>query len=276
MSQQTRLRPFVRAMAVGAAIFLAGCTYAETDALDDGAPAQPSTSADNAGAAMTASAAAPVAPPAKESLPAPKILDAGQRLQCVPYARRLSGLPIFGNAATWWLSAYGLYRRSNRPTPDAVMVFRASHRNPFGHLAVVNTVVDTRKILVDHANWLNGGRIHRVTPVIDVSPGNDWSAVRVWYTPGKRLGAHVFPVSGFILPEKLPPGELFRTVANANVRKRPSRKARRVARLPKETTVELLERVAERPWFRVAVNGQEIGYVFAPLVEPVRLDRELL
>jgi len=276
MSQQSKLRLTVRALAVGAAIFLTGCTHAETDALNDGAPAQPDAIAIDADAAVVASAAAPIAPPAKDPLPAPKILDAGGHLQCVPYARRLSGLPIFGNAATWWLSAYGLYRRSNRPTPGAVMVFRASHRNPFGHLAVVNTVVDARKILVDHANWLNGGRIHRVTPVIDVSPGNDWSAVRVWYTPGKKLGAHVFPVSGFILPEKLPPGELFRTVVNANVRKRPSRTARRITRLPKETTVELLERVAERPWFRVALNGEEIGYVFAPLVEPVRLDRELL
>jgi hypothetical protein len=111
--------------------------------------------------------------------------------------------------------------------------------------------------------------IHNGTPVVDVSPSNDWSTVRVWYTPGNRLGAHVFPVLGFIYPEKFQPGELFQTIANANVRREPSRKARRIGRLPKRTTVEVLERVAGRPWFRVGRDGQELGYVFAPLVEPL-------
>lgn len=258
-------------MAVGGMALLAACALAEPDTPRN-APPNPSTSQVELAVGDTGvpvRALDMTSPAPEEPLPEPKILPSGGNLQCVPYARRLSGLPIFGNAATWWRSAYGLYRRNSHPDPGAVMVFRSSRRNPFGHLAVVNTVVDDRKILVDHANWLNNGRIHRVTPVVDVSPRNDWSAVRVWYTPGNRLGAHVFPVSGFIHPEKVPPGELFRTVVNANVRRKPSRQARRVARLPKQTTVELVERVPGRPWFKVAQNGREIGYVFAPLVEPL-------
>lgn len=199
---------------------------------------------------------------------APHIVATSRFLQCVPYARQESGLPIRGNAATWWRSAHGIYRRNYVPAPGAVMVFRSSRRNPYGHLAVVRQVLNDRKIVVDHANWLNRGRIHRGTPVVDVSRSNDWSAVRVWYSPGKRLGAHVFPVSGFVHREKIPAGELFRTVANTNVRQKPSRKARRVARLPKLTTVEVLERVAGRQWFRIGRDGRELGYVFAPLIEP--------
>jgi hypothetical protein len=37
---------------------------------------------------------------------------------------------------------------------------------------------------VDHANWASGaarGRVARNQPVMDVSPNNDWSLVRVWY-----------------------------------------------------------------------------------------------
>jgi surface antigen len=199
----------------------------------------------------------------------PGIVAASRFLQCVPYARRESGIPIRGNAATWWRTAGGVFRRSTKPTLGAVMVFRASRRNPYGHLAVVRQTLGSRKVVVDHANWLNQGRIHNGTPVVDVSPSNDWSTVRVWYTPGNRLGAHVFPVLGFIYPEKFQPGELFQTIANANVRREPSRKARRIGRLPKRTTVEVLERVAGRPWFRVGRDGQELGYVFAPLVEPL-------
>ena len=49
-----------------------------------------------------------------------------------------------------------------------------------GHLAVVREVVSPREIRVDHANWLDDGAIYLNDPVADVSPDNDWSAVRVW------------------------------------------------------------------------------------------------
>ena len=69
-----------------------------------------------------------------------------------------------------------------------------------GHLAVVTRIVSDREIVASHANWLNRGRIHVDTPIRDVSPKNDWSAVRVWYTPGKVLGKSVYPAYGFIYP----------------------------------------------------------------------------
>ena len=48
------------------------------------------------------------------------------------------------------------------------------------HVAVVRDVVSPREIRVDHANWLNDGSIYLNDPVVDVSPDNDWSQVRVW------------------------------------------------------------------------------------------------
>ncbi len=42
-----------------------------------------------------------------------------------------------------------------------------------GHIAVVTRINGPRDIIVDHANWLNRGRIHLGTPVRDVSKNND-------------------------------------------------------------------------------------------------------
>ena len=81
-----------------------------------------------------------------------------------------------------------------------MLVLRRTERLEYGHLAVVTRVINSRQVLVDHANWLNRGRIHRSAPVIDVSPANDWSAVRVWYIPGNTLGARTYPAHGFIHP----------------------------------------------------------------------------
>lgn len=130
----------------------------------------------------------------------PRIVTPARRMQCVPYARQQSGIAIRGDAWTWWPKAAGKYRRSSRPVAGAVMVFSKSGRNRYGHLAVVTQVINNREIIARHANWLNRGRIHVDTPIRDVSPNNDWSAVRVWYTPGNVFGKHDYPVSGFILP----------------------------------------------------------------------------
>ena len=40
----------------------------------------------------------------------------------------------------------------------------------------------------------------------DVSKNNDWSVVRVWYTPGQVLGKRSYAVSGFIYS----PGKRFK------------------------------------------------------------------
>jgi hypothetical protein len=78
---------------------------------------------------------------------------------------------------------------------------RTSHLR-YGHVSVVSRVISSREILVDHANWLNRGQIHKNEPVRDVSANNDWSVVRVWYTPGNTLGTRHYPAYGFIHPRQ--------------------------------------------------------------------------
>lgn len=123
-------------------------------------------------------------------------------LQCVPYARQLTGIQIYGDAHTWWGQAEGRYRRGSRPKPGAVMAFRPHGNSRLGHVAAVRKVLDSRTILIDHANWSSPGEIERNVRAVDVSPGNDWSEVRVWYGPSQRLGANHWPLAGFIYNEK--------------------------------------------------------------------------
>jgi hypothetical protein len=54
--------------------------------------------------------------------------------------------------------------------------------------------------VVDHANWGNDGRIYLDAPMKDESPKNDWSMVRVWYTPNNAWGKRIYRTRGFILP----------------------------------------------------------------------------
>ena len=129
----------------------------------------------------------------------PRIVTPQRRLQCVPYARQLSRVEIRGDAWTWWNQAEGRYQRGHRPAVGSVLVLRRKGRSR-GHLAVVTRIVSDREVVASHANWLNRGQIHVDTPIRDVSPKNDWSAVRVWYTPGRVLGKSVYPAYGFIYP----------------------------------------------------------------------------
>jgi surface antigen len=131
------------------------------------------------------------------------MIAAARPLQCVPYARRLSGLDIRGDAWSWWPAAEGRYLRAHSPAVGAVLVLSKTQRLRYGHLAVVTRIIGPREVLVEHANWLNRGMIHRNVPVVDVSPANDWSQVRLWYVPGNHLGGHVYPASGFIHPVTL-------------------------------------------------------------------------
>ena len=128
---------------------------------------------------------------------------AGGDTSCVPYARARSGIDLQGDAWQWWDAAAqsGRYDRSRRPRVGSVLVFMRTQRNRSGHLAVVTRIVGPREIRVDHANWATGrnrGRIARDQPVLDVSPNNDWSLVRVWYPPANGLGQTSFPTFGFI------------------------------------------------------------------------------
>ncbi|MCH7777386.1 MAG: CHAP domain-containing protein [Gemmatimonadetes bacterium] len=143
------------------------------------------------------------------ALPAPRYLSETpartvtprKRMQCVPYVRQISKVSIRGNAWTWWPSAKGQYGRGSKPKVGSVLVLKRTWRNRYGHIAVVTRILSGREIIIDHANWLNRGRLHLGTPVRDVSANNDWSAVRVWYTPGKKYGARSYPAHGFIYPE---------------------------------------------------------------------------
>lgn len=123
-------------------------------------------------------------------------------LQCVPYARDVSGIQIYGDAHTWWGQAQGRYKRGNTPQVGAVMAFKPHRNMTLGHVAAVSRVIDSRTILLRHSNWspINGrrGQIEDNVKAIDVSPGNDWSEVRVWYHPIQGLGKTPWPVHGFI------------------------------------------------------------------------------
>ena len=130
-----------------------------------------------------------------------RIVAPAKPLQCVPYARKVSGISIRGNAWTWWRTAEGRYRTDSRPAVGSVLAFKRTWRLRLGHVAVVTKILNDREIVVDHANWLNGGQIHKGTPVRDVSKANDWSEVRLWYTPGNIWGRRTYSAHGFIHPE---------------------------------------------------------------------------
>ncbi|MCJ2187906.1 CHAP domain-containing protein [Novosphingobium beihaiensis] len=123
-------------------------------------------------------------------------------LQCVPYARQLSGIQIYGDAHTWWKQAKGRYARGHVPRVGAVMAVRPFHNSHLGHVAMVSEIVDSRTILLSHANWSYPGKIERDVTALDVSPENDWSEVRIWYGPSQNLGATHWPVAGFIYNAK--------------------------------------------------------------------------
>ncbi|GAM05257.1 MAG: CHAP domain-containing protein [Pseudomonadota bacterium] len=122
-------------------------------------------------------------------------------LQCVPYAREQSGISIHGDARTWWKQAAGTYARGGEPEVGAVMAMAPSHDMPLGHVAVVSKVVDTRHVLLNHANWSRPGMIERGVLAEDVSDAGDWSEVRIWFAPIGALGSRHNPVYGFIYPE---------------------------------------------------------------------------
>lgn len=125
-------------------------------------------------------------------------------LECVPYARAVSGIQIYGDAWTWWDQAEGRYARGTMPKAGAVMAFVPHGNMRLGHVAAVSRVIDRRTVLLRHANWspIDGrrGQVEDDVRAVDVSPANDWSAVRVWYAPLGDVGTTVWPVSGFIYP----------------------------------------------------------------------------
>jgi hypothetical protein len=124
----------------------------------------------------------------------------------VPFARALTGVEIRGDAHSWWDQAEGRYERGSRPKVGAVMTFIPHGNMRLGHVAAVRRIIDKRTLLISHANWstIGGvrGHIEEDVRVIDVSEENDWSRVRVWYTPNGALGTTEWPLHGFIYPDR--------------------------------------------------------------------------
>ena len=135
----------------------------------------------------------------------------GTGLECVPYARQMSGIQIYGDAWTWWDQASARYAEGARPQVGAVLVFRPHGVMKLGHVAVVSKVVSSRILMVSHANWsrIGGvrGQIERDVTLVDVSQANDWSEVRVWWRDNQGLGTTRYPVYGFIYGNSATSGE---------------------------------------------------------------------
>lgn len=122
--------------------------------------------------------------------------------QCAPYAREITPVSLRGNAWTWWQQAEGKYERGSEPKIGAVMVFKRGGKMPYGHVGVVRRVVSPREVLLEQANWAargteGRGQVSRGDRVIDDSPNNDWSVVRVWHEPSQTFGRNN-AVYGFI------------------------------------------------------------------------------
>ncbi|RIV77960.1 CHAP domain-containing protein [Pelagerythrobacter aerophilus] len=181
--------------------------------------------------------------PGRDELPA--------YLQCVPYARELSGVEIYGDAHTWWSQAAGRYERGDEPRVGAVMAFVPHGSMRLGHVATVSQVIDSRTVLLDHANWspINGrrGQIERDVKAIDVSPANDWSQVRVWYDPIQGLGTTVWPVHGFIYGEeaRFPETRLAGAVPPSRAAPSPLAPARPLSSTPSRTFLNAFAEMAK-------------------------------
>jgi surface antigen len=129
----------------------------------------------------------------------------GDLIQCVPYARQVSGIDIMGDAWTWWQGAEGKYERGHQPRFMAVLVLSRTQRLKLGHVAVVVAVEGPRLIRVTHANFGSDPVSRRIIydsmPVSDVSPANDWSLVRFWNYQAQAWGI-LYPASGFVYAER--------------------------------------------------------------------------
>jgi surface antigen len=125
--------------------------------------------------------------------------------QCVPFARLVSGIQIFGDAYTWWSQALGRYETGFQPRAGAVLCFKPTARMRLGHVAVVSEVLTDRIVQITHANWspIEGsrGKIEKDVTLVDVSPRGDWSQVKVWYDPNRDLGGSTYATYGFIYPD---------------------------------------------------------------------------
>jgi surface antigen len=123
-------------------------------------------------------------------------------ISCVPYARAVTGMDVSGNGRDWWHGAAGRYARGHRPQEGSVLAFPGSGGMRMGHVAVVSRVVHPRLIEIDHANWggpgIRRGTVMRDVRVVDVSPDNSWTRVRVQVGWDRETFGREYPTYGFI------------------------------------------------------------------------------
>jgi len=149
--------------------------------------------------ASSARTTTPVAVPSSANFRPPTPPSDSARMQCVTYARAVTGLDLKGDAWRWWEAAGGRYGRGPEPAVYSVLVLSQGVRLHRGHVAVVREVLDSRRIRVDHANWNNDERIVKDMLVVDVSAANDWTEVKFWNKRANSWG-NVYLAYGFIYP----------------------------------------------------------------------------
>ena len=123
-------------------------------------------------------------------------------VNCVQFVRQAGAIELSGNAWMWWPHAKGRYETGQHPRRDAVMVFQRTAAMPSGHVALVRHVLDSRTIVIEHANWAprNGVKGRISTELVeDISPNNDWTSVRVMHKPSMSFGKP-YATNGFIHP----------------------------------------------------------------------------
>lgn len=196
-----------------------------------------------------------------------------QALQCVPYARDASGINLSGNAWQWWSAAAGRYERGNDAREGSILVFRRQGKMRYGHVAVVSRLLSNRVALIDHANWAPArsagrGKITRAMPIMDVSPNNDWTRVRVWYAPVNDYGDTVYRTEGFIHQDNAT-----RAAKNSRPQIQSAALSRAASLYAGNGKAELSINVSVRPNVRPAMPTPATE---APVTVPVHHDRDLM
>ena len=193
----------------------------------------------------------------------------GGWMECVPYARRVSGIELTGDAYLWWGEAAGRYERGNVPTPGSVLSFRSNGRMRLGHVAVVTEVVNQREVVVTQANWggpgFTRGGISTGISVVDVSPNNDWTAVRVALGHSPSYGS-VYPTYGFIYGHDTPSTVL----ADASL---PAPQI--LTDRPPSDLRTVSERIHDRPLFRQTIEFASAPSFDGPAIETNTPDRSI-
>ena len=82
----------------------------------------------------------------------PATANASRYLQCVPFAREVSGIDIRGNAKTWWAQAADRYDRGSNPREGSVLAMPGYGKMGYGHVAITVEDLDA-----EHARKMGTG-----------------------------------------------------------------------------------------------------------------------